>query len=135
MQTILQSAELDKYPILGVTGNKDCLPFFSKLGFEIIDESEKFPIPSWSVIRHSATIPASPKSSLAKVSLTDIYETKGTILQNSKPIILNGIQVGEKLGQGHFGQVFKGVWLESTTVALKNITNEQEFVREESLLR
>ena len=51
---------------------------------------------------------------------------------------LKNITVKEKIGGGHFGEVFQGIWLENTTVALKRITGVnllEEFENELSILK
>jgi predicted Ser/Thr protein kinase len=38
--------------------------------------------------------------------------------------------LGEKLGEGNFGAVYKGVWMGTTPVALKKIAGKENVVED-----
>lgn len=53
-------------------------------------------------------------------------------------ILLQHIELGEKLGEGNFGTVYKGTWNDSTDVVLKCLHNQnqlEELISEANLLR
>lgn len=57
------------------------------------------------------------------------------LLDSPKTSRLHGVQIGEVIGAGQFGQVYKGQW-QGNPVALKNIKSQDlsEFQNELSLL-
>lgn len=47
---------------------------------------------------------------------------------NPQPLTLNGIQVIDLLGRGRHGSVYKGIWNQSTYVALKCQNKPEEHI-------
>jgi hypothetical protein len=70
------------------------------------------------------------------------FQEAGAVLRTSQSAELEGaylanVQVHAKLGGGNFGDVYEGLWQDTTKVALKTLKMEQleEFAKEYELLR
>jgi len=76
-------------------------------------------------------IPLGPRCKILKhFQKMHIQENKDTSM------FLHDIQIHRKLGEGHFGEVYEGVWQGTTRVALKTLHEDQveEFTREFGIL-
>jgi len=75
------------------------------------------PAPLTSGVHSSVSFPSETKST---------HFTRSLILEQPH-LYINGIVIGKKLGQGKFGDVYLGVWNETTFVALKCLKVSNDF--------
>ncbi len=121
MSPILKAADFEGALVFCVVSNKNQLGFFEKLGFLVVQEitSDKKPT-FFALIRK----PINPQHK---------HEV-GSVLASSTTHITD-VKIVKSIGQGHFSNVYKGLWMEATPVALKTIADEKDFEKEEELLR
>lgn len=117
---MLEMADQDQTPIFCGVEDKLQSKFLLSLGFEEKKYvKSKLTLPFWIFVR----------------------EPRKLLLNNSNPLVssptiyLKDITVGKSLGSGVSGNVFQGLWLETTLVAMKLFKDKKQFQHEESLLR
>ncbi len=99
---------------------------------EITDEVKKakYGPPYWTLIRKPGTKLSRPLSVDMMAATFLSGKSNGT-----GPIEVHDILIKEKIGSGQFSEVYKALWLDSTSVALKKIHSQEDFDKEEELLR
>ncbi len=153
LHPILEMADIDGYPIFSCPVAQAGMKFLSQHGFEIKEFIEKPKIgpPIWIMVRKPrkevSVLPTPPLRDSSNTQISPLIQSGNLALRLSmssntdnsapggSPIFLNQIKVGSQLGSGNYSQVFKGVWLGSTPVALKRLKDLEEFNTEETLLR
>lgn len=74
----------------------------------------------------------------SRVTTTSVNSSNSNNNNNKRDIMLSNIDIGERLGGGAFGDVYRAVWDSTTPVAVKKLTDSAQlgdFRKEAGTLR